>query len=284
MWRAVTLPGRLLLRYIRGFDHPGKIRVVRTIARNLFREGILLSASNGARIRAEASDFIGWAMLRTGAYEPRTLTRAAMILANGGYFVDAGAHMGLFTVYLGSLPGVTCVCIEPHARSFVKLQKNVRLNHTLTVRAYHGALSDRGELLDLEEISPGNSGTVRVHSDDKHSTKDIVIVAACPLQHVLEHVDLESVTLLKMDIEGFELRALEGLDWQGKRRPRNVIVEFSDYTSRFDGQGRSSLLRFFADKGYSAYSVDGQPLSDTDSPTEDNAWFRDDSGTASMLL
>jgi hypothetical protein len=80
-----------------------------------------------------------------------------------------------------------------------------------------------------------------------------------------------------MDVEGFELDALGGLDWNGRYRPQNVIIEYSDYGARFTGGGKESLLKFFRERGYSGSDVDGQPLGHGISPVEDNAWFRDTS-------
>lgn len=273
MWRATGILGKLLVRYIRTADHPGKLRIVRQIATSLFEEGIPLTADNEARIEVDPHDFIGWTILNQGAYEPRTLQRAASILENGGTFVDAGANIGLFTVYLGILPNVACVSVEPHPANFLKLRRNLTLNPSVHACCCHLALSNKEETLELEEINPANSGTVRVYSDDAFATRNSFAVAAFPLQSILAYAKLEGVTLLKVDVEGFELNVLKGLDWRGRYRPENVLLEFTDYGARLNG-GRKSILRFLSERGYSAYTVEGQPLSDFDHPTEDNAWFR----------
>ncbi len=80
---------------------------------------------------------------------------------------------------------------------------------------------------------------------------------------------------MKIDVEGYELPILEGLDWQGSLRPRNVIIEFTDYSARAMGNGRKSVLEFFTARGYEGFTVDGKPLSLEQNTLEDNAWFRD---------
>jgi FkbM family methyltransferase len=167
------------------------------------------------------------------------------------------------------------VSIEPHPSNFTKLQNNVRLNPSVKVRLSHLALSKTAALLELEDGNPDNSGTVRVYSAGAPSTTDIFTVAAHPLEQVLAHTRLDSLTLLKIDVEGFEFSVLEGLNWEGQYRPQNVLIEFSDYTKRFGGDGRQSMVRFFSERHYTGYTVKGQPLSYDENPTEDNAWFRD---------
>ena len=188
-----------------------------------------------------------------------------------------GANAGLFTVYLGVLVQVKCLSIEPAPQTFALLRRNCSLNPSLAVSLSHLAVSREAELLELEEINATNSGTVRVHSPDAHATGPRFTVSAVPLEYLLSHFGITSVTLLKIDVEGFELSVLRGVDWNGPRRPKNVIVEFTDYTSRFDGNGRSSLLQFFSERGYTGKTVLGQPLSSVDQAIEDNAWFSDTS-------
>jgi hypothetical protein len=43
-------------------------------------------------------------------------------------FVDVGANFGLFTYTLGAIPGVQTYAVEPYAKEFVKLQKNLSIN------------------------------------------------------------------------------------------------------------------------------------------------------------
>jgi len=78
-----------------------------------------------------------------------------------------------------------------------------------------------------------------------------------------------------IDVEGYELPILEGIDWQSSLRPQNVIIEFTDYSSRFMGSGRKTLLEFFTAQGYEAFTVNCKPLSLEQNLLEDNAWFRD---------
>ena len=274
-WHATNLVGRLLVAYLRAFDHPGKLRLIRKIFSVCYRNGFPLVSGRGARMLVDAGDFIGWALLKEGAYEPKTLERAALILRDGGTLVDIGANVGLFTVFLGVLPHVECISIEPHPGNFCRLQDNVRSSSLSRCRLFHVALTTKAALLELEAINAANTGTVRVHSNDQFATNNCITVAAISLDELMQYSRAIEITLLKIDVEGYELPVLDGLDWFGQHRPQHVLIEFSDYGARFSGKGREDLLSFFSAKGYVGYSVEGLPLAASDDPAEHNAWFRD---------
>lgn len=172
------------------------------------------------------------------------------------------------------MPGVSCLSIEPSPLTFAKLRRNLGLNPSVHAKLFHLALSSRPELLEIDEISASNSGTTRVHSDDAYASgSERYTIAACTLEEVLAHHDTDKISLLKVDVEGFEFSVLEGLDWSGRHRPRHVLIEFTDYTERFGNGGRRALTDFFADRGYVPRTVDGEPLLPDGMPPEDNAWF-----------
>ncbi len=274
-WQGSDLKSKVLLAYLRSPNHPMKIRLIRGLISKIFPEGMVVKNQLGAKIRVQPHDYIGWSILSTGSYEGVTLALAAEILKVGGIFLDIGTCFGLFTCSLGVLKNVECYSIEPYANSFIKLQDNIDLNPGVIAKLFNVALDKEVNLLEIENFNAGNSATVRVVLDDKHSNIFRHTVAATTLQKLLSHAKAKRITLMKLDVEGYELPILEGLDWQGSLRPRNVIIEFTDYSARAMGNGRKSVLEFFAARGYKGFTVDGKPLSLEQNTLEDNAWFRD---------
>src|ERR1700676_3692041 len=81
-WDAV------LTAYGRSFDHPCKIRFVRWLARTFAGGRIKMRHVGGAVIAVDPGDYIGWAIFRTGSYEPASLALALNIMAaEPGLFV-----------------------------------------------------------------------------------------------------------------------------------------------------------------------------------------------------
>jgi FkbM family methyltransferase len=275
-WKGIDLETTALLYYLRGPNHPMKIRLILAWMSKLFPQGVLVENQLGSRIRVQPNDYIGWSILYTGSYESETLARAVEILTQmGGVFIDVGANFGLFTCSLGAIPGVECYAIEPCAKNFVLLQENIALNPDIKAKLFNVALDNKRSFLELEDFNPGNSGTVRVALEDKKPDSRFHNVAATTLEELLTYAEVKKVNMMKMDVEGYEPIILEGLDWNGKFRPENVIIEFKDYSSRSQGSGRKSMLEFFQNQGYEGRTIKGELLLLDQEIPEDNAWFRD---------
>jgi FkbM family methyltransferase len=274
-WQGSDFKTKILLSYLRSPDHPMKVRLIQTIIDKLYPKGLIATNQLGAKIYVQPHDYIGWAILSKGSYEGFTLALATKLLKEGGTFLDIGSNFGLFTCSVGMIPKTECYCVEPSAREFLRLQENIALNPGIRAKLFNLALDNSVKLLELEDFNPGNSGTVRILLEDEYSNSGRHTVAATTLQELLSHTKVTNITLMKIDVEGYELPVLEGIDWQGSFRPRNIITEFTDYSSRAKGIGRQSLLEFFTERGYEGFTVDGKPLSLEQNPLEDNAWFRD---------
>jgi FkbM family methyltransferase len=264
-----------LITYLRWPDHPTKIRSIRWLLQKLYPDGLIVTNQLGTVLSIKQTEYIGWEILSRGIYEGASLNLAADVLKDGGVFLDVGANFGLWSCILGIIPNVECLSIEPFAKEFLRLQQNICLNPTIKAKLFNLALDNSSHILEMEDFIPGNSGTVRVLLNDRQLGSSYHTVAATTLQNVLSHSGTDAVHLMKIDVEGYEIPILEGLDWQSSFRPRNIITEFTDYSSRAKGRGRSTLFEFLIAQGYEGFTVDGKPLSSNSTPLEDNAWFRD---------
>jgi len=109
-WRGGNRSSSMLLAYIRGQDHPARVRVIDFLLAHAFPNGVAVENSLGGGMRLRPNDFITRLILWEGQYEGESLALAVRLLQEkGGVFVDAGANRGLYTCTLGVLPGVRCI-------------------------------------------------------------------------------------------------------------------------------------------------------------------------------
>lgn len=269
---------RMLLAYGRAFEHPCKIRLVRWLVRRLAAGRIRTKYAAGAVVAIDPHDYIGWAIFKTGAYEPRTLGLALRIMAaEPGLFVDVGAHFGWYTCAVASLASSEVVAIEPDAENCTALRANLALNRFQNVSVCNVAVGLQPALLALARRSAGNSGTVAVASDATVETRPQNLVASVTLETLLNELVRPAVRpiLLKIDVEGFEPAALAGLDFAGRFRPKHMLIECDDAFCARSWGSRERFAAFFNERSYDLFDVSGRPFARDSALPEANVWARD---------
>lgn len=125
-------------------------------------------------------------------------------LRPGDVFVDVGANVGFYTLRAATLVGPTglVLSIEPMPATRAALEVNVALNKLANVTIIANAVSDEAATHVSLFHPPGRGGLARA-SDDATAgvmAQTTTLDVACR--------DLSHIRVLKLDIEGMELRAL----------------------------------------------------------------------------
>jgi FkbM family methyltransferase len=150
---------------------------------------------------------------------------------------DIGASVGLFTAHSAGIAKMV-VAFEPDPATFGRLRQNVEINRlsdrTMTHQLALG--SKKGQVILRTDGLDGNAPSVADLGRHSHSTMvqletiDSLISQGLPVPSVM-----------KIDIEGAELSALEGASklLRSKQKPRLLFVEvhtkfLTNYHSRHD--------------------------------------------------
>lgn len=142
--------------------------------------------------------------------EKKIVAQLRQHLRPGDCFIDAGANIGFYSVLAAQLvePTGTVLAIEMMPDTAAMLKKNLRLNQLENVSIKQVALSDESGqkisvAVDFEKYGQASIITSSIDED-----KIQVEVMSCTLDEVTEDVD--SVRLVKMDLEGAEFDAIVG--------------------------------------------------------------------------
>jgi FkbM family methyltransferase len=185
----------------------------------------------GIRLYLDPLSHLGQQVLKWGVYEPKTCNLLNSRLGAGQVFVDVGANEGIFSALGGKLVGETgtVVAIEPQSSLRGLIEINCRLNGVANWRIYTAGLGRPGE--DSERLflyTPLQTGMASMVKSYR-STTAAVRVRLLTLAEVMVDLGLESIDLVKVDVEGYERAVVEGL--VGLIRERRIRALLLDYHS-----------------------------------------------------
>ncbi|MBA2945189.1 FkbM family methyltransferase [Streptomyces himalayensis] len=169
----------------------------------------------------------------------------------GDVVVDVGAHYGSYTLPLAQLVGAQgCVfAVEPAEHARAVLSRNIRMNHLRNVR-----------LLPVAAGAESTRGNLHLHDDRSRASMQETWEQRTDVQQV-EVVRLDDVvpsghriSLIKMDIEGYEPQALRGATGILIRDRPIVIFELLSHHLGTAGSARAAW-DLLVEHGYRMHRV-----------------------------
>jgi FkbM family methyltransferase len=137
--------------------------------------------------------------------------------------VDAGANIGMASIYFAQrFPNAKVIAIEAEALNFAALVRNVRPYPSII--PIHAALWNRDGEIGVSQPDPatGSGGEWAFVTHEGSGVK----VRAIGMRTLMKEMQIRSVDLLKVDIEGAEKEVFEACDWMDDIRC--LMIELHD--------------------------------------------------------
>jgi len=199
-----------------------------------------------------ADPVAGWFLDHDWIDEP--VQRAFLQFVGPGMrVVDLGCHLGTFSLPAARL-GAEVLAVDA-APEHVALLGRAAERNGFDLRVVHGAVAD----------DAGGSGFARfvVRSVHGHlhtpgeGDEGVVEVPVVVIDDLLDELGWESVDAMKLDIEGAEVAALQGMRrlFAGGSRPA-IVIECNATMLRLQGVTTVDLRQMLADLGYQLFLID----------------------------
>jgi FkbM family methyltransferase len=162
--------------------------------------------------------------------------------------VDLGANIGYYSVITSKLVGTSgrVFAFEAHPLVFSYLQRNLERNGCKNVVAVEKAVSDSVASSPL--ILNGLEGGFLKGAADN---QEHVVVQTTTLDAFFAACGWPRVDLIKIDIEGSEAAALEGMRQLSERNPElKVVMEVNSVAMRRSGVTAPALMVILRDLGF----------------------------------
>jgi FkbM family methyltransferase len=158
-------------------------------------------------------------ILRKGAiWEENVVTLLRKYVKSDTTVIDAGAYIGTHTLFMSKYAGKRgrVYAFEPQRKAYRELVFNLKLNHIKNVVPLRFALGSGSEIIEMNPAAQGNEGGTSIgQGGDKAELRTI------------DSFGFRNVSLIKIDVEGFEDYVIEGAKETIQRYRPILIVEIA---------------------------------------------------------
>jgi FkbM family methyltransferase len=207
------------------------------------------------------NNLIGRALYQDGVWEP-PVTEAIKKLARPGMIaLDVGADIGYYSLQMSRLVGPQgrVIAFEPIPAARERLKHNIALNGCTNIEVSEYALGNQEGNVYLEDPFKKS----RLNLTKSAAGAGDIKVSIKRLDELIGDMNLSSVDIIKMDIEGAEHEALLGMENILREYHPILIVEVHNYFLPLFGSSSSQLLSWLTSLNYRITPIDS-------SETEEN--------------
>jgi FkbM family methyltransferase len=252
---------RIKLDFTRNWKLPGKERLSGLLKPSVdfkakLKNGITWLVNEDIAIYTTADNYIEWSIISTGTYEDEINKLIRISLKSGNAALDIGGNLGLQSLRMAQCVGIegTVYAFEPLSYLQQKFKNNVALNSATNVTLFPFALSDAaGEAEFTISENLWNQGTFSLGDKGDGTTSQKVIIKVA--DEMSEIQKLKSLSLIKLDVEGFEFPVLKGLlKTLSEHKPR-IIFEYDENYWLKNGHYIADCFEFLTGLNYKLYQV-----------------------------
>jgi FkbM family methyltransferase len=219
---------------------------------------VRLEIEPGVSLRLDPADAIARTVLisRTNSWEPEVWDALCDGLVEGSVAIDVGAHIGVDTLKLARVVGISgrVVAVEPNPITLLDLRSNIQASSAANVTVAPVALSDaEGQLTLFDSRSTGNSGSSSLSAENAGDSAASYTVRTRTLDDVVAELGLARIDVIKADVEGAELLVLRGATTTLARFHPKLVLEVVPRQLESMGASVEALESFLAQHGYARH-------------------------------
>jgi len=184
---------------------------------------VLSGGLRGARWVCGSSTHGCW----LGIYESGTQQLLKRLLRPDGVFYDIGANVGFFTLLASRLVGSggRVLAFEPLPRNIHFLKRHIEMNSAANVTIVENALGDHNGTACFDSSRGPSAASISDVGDQ---------VQVRTLDSLCASSGIPGPTVLKIDVEGFEMPVLKGAEATIKRYRPSIVLSAHGWKNRDD--------------------------------------------------
>ncbi len=270
--------GMVLIRFSR------KCRAMKKDEKQVFT--VVNNFAKGLKIKVNMNGYMGGAIYWTGLHHVNEYIYLHKILRQDDVFIDVGANQGEFTLLAASICYQGHVyAFEPVAVNYKLLKENIGLNHFKQVSTFDVGLFNEVKTTEIftpvfndggQGLNEGVSTLFKPENDQEIQTEEIKLAVFDDLLFG----KLERFDVLKIDIEGAELFALQGMKRSLEKFKPQILIEINHPSDQSHGYSPKDIVQFLNSLGYRSYTLfrgDLKPVDEMNMKLPGNFVFKHES-------
>jgi FkbM family methyltransferase len=251
------------LPYFRGRD-----RLISMIAESFVAKPT--SLPEGIVMLLDASEWLQLEIVARGAPEPATLDLIRRLVRAGDTVIDVGAHVGYHALVAAQAATSTgrVYAIDAQPYNVDRIARNAAINGFSHLTAVSAAIGRDAGFVRLPLQMERDRARLSLH---ERGPGDLGVDIEVPLRRLDEFLSsngIASAKLVKIDVEGYELEVLLGLD-DKLRSCQNLVVEVLQESDR---ARVDRIVRLLHDAGFTLRTINGSKWSPGMALCESNLW------------
>jgi FkbM family methyltransferase len=238
-----------------------------TLRRLPDRPALALPWHGGTSFATHFDNDLSLAVYVGGAFEPNEFAFLDSLVEPGMNVLDGGANEGAYTLFLARKVGPAghVIAVEPSSRELERLHANVAANNLNNVAVVALALADRaGEvLLKIAETDHAGQNTIGKFVNEGVISTGTEVVPTATLDELVATHGLAGLDVIKLDVEGAELRVLMGAENILRTARPLVLLEASPAALARQGRSVKDMVALLDRTDYRMLRFDhvtGQPV------------------------
>jgi FkbM family methyltransferase len=198
----------------------------------------------GLKFYGELQSLIEWEVYFFGTYDRHglELTKNILMHIENPVCLDIGANVGVYSLFMSKFSS-EIHSFEPFPRNYTILRNNVELNQLTKIHIHTYGLSNEDKVDYFYANKDSNYGAGSFDANHKDVADKSEIMLQLKIGDT-ELSDCEKIDFIKMDIEGFEYQAIQGLkNTFAKYRPI-LLMEYNRITRKNFNSYDSMLASF----------------------------------------
>jgi len=219
--------------------------------RQAIKKGNYLVNTHGTKLMVIPGDEgISIELLTFGYHERDTTKFISKYLKKNMICLDIGANIGYYSTLYGQIVGKSglVIAVEPSPLNFRYLKKNLEFLKISNSKLYNYACGEKNGTVNFLVDSRANKCKVVSKNTEPNSKNKIIVVPIRTINSIIEEAKVDRIDFLKIDVEGYEMKTLEGA-WEsiGKFKP---TIQIELHINRLGESVTNEIIDRFKNAGY----------------------------------